>query len=218
MGQAKRGVPGVAAVDPPAGGRGAPGPDSAGFAAADSAGFAVEDAAPLGRESIGAYLARQRRLRGISLEELAQSTRIPLRSLQRLESGVHDADPDGFVRGFVRTVAAALGLPPDETIARMLPEADADGGRGSASLLRRLARAMLWAAALGALAALGWLAVAGRDRTPLRLPGAVARPDGLLVRRDAVRALAEEAERRGILRDADALPPFVGPPQPPVTP
>ena len=47
------------------------------------------------------------------------TTRIPIRSLARLEAGVFDAEPDGFARGFVRTVAIALGLPPDETVARM---------------------------------------------------------------------------------------------------
>src|SRR4029453_15130270 len=68
--------------------------------------------------SIGAYLARQRELRGFTLDDLAAQTRIPRRSLERLESGVFDRAPDGFVRGFVRTVASALALHP------------AEGGRG----------------------------------------------------------------------------------------
>jgi len=74
-------------------------------------------------EPIGAYLSRQRRLRGIGLDELARTTCIPLRSLERLESGAFDATPDGFARGFVRTVAVALGLDPDDAVSRMLPEA-----------------------------------------------------------------------------------------------
>lgn len=97
----------------------------------------LPEAAPLGGRPgdaggpipIGAYLARQRRLRGISLGELARLTCIPLRSLERLESGAFDETPDGFARGFVRTVASALGLDPDETVARMLPES-AVGTRG----------------------------------------------------------------------------------------
>lgn len=76
----------------------------------------------LDRQPIGAYLKRQRELRGITAEELARVTRIPLRSLERLETGTFDGEVDGFVRGFVRTVAAALGLDPDETVARMLAE------------------------------------------------------------------------------------------------
>lgn len=71
---------------------------------------------------IGEYLRRQRVLRGMSAEELASITRIPLRSLERLEGGQFDGEIDGFVRGFVRTVAIALGLDADDTISRMLPE------------------------------------------------------------------------------------------------
>ncbi len=71
---------------------------------------------------IGEYLRRQRVLRGISAEELSSITRIPLRSLERLESGQFDGETDGFVRGFVRTVATALGLDADDAIARMLRE------------------------------------------------------------------------------------------------
>jgi hypothetical protein len=71
---------------------------------------------------IGEYLRRQRLLRGMSTEELASITRIPLRSLERLEGGQFDGETDGFVRGFVRTVANALGLDADDAISRMLPE------------------------------------------------------------------------------------------------
>jgi len=55
--------------------------------------------------SVGHYLASQRKLRGISLEELATRTRIPGRNLERLESGALDGDSDGFSRGLVRIVA-----------------------------------------------------------------------------------------------------------------
>ena len=71
---------------------------------------------------IGEYLRRQRLLRGMSTEELASITRIPLRSIERLESGLFDGETDGFVRGFVRTVANALGLDADDAISRMLRE------------------------------------------------------------------------------------------------
>jgi len=162
MGQAERGIPEVASVEP--------------------------------AESIGRYLARQRSLRGIEIEELSRATRIPVRSLQRLESGAFDADPDGFVRGFVRTVAEALGLPADETIARMLPEVS--GGAEDERPSRRLGVAGLRAAlALGALAALGvalWIASLHGGLRAAHFPSRNA----LVVRRDAVRALAAE---RGIL-------------------
>lgn len=153
-------------------------------------GAGLREGEAVGAERIGAYLARQRQLRGISLEELAGRLRIPERSLQRLEAGAFDRDPDGFARGFVRTVAIALGLPPDETVARMLPEASGedDGGRGA---LARVARAVALAAVLGAAGASAWMwfaSGASRALAPMFRPGA----DGLVVRRDAVRALAEE--------------------------
>ena len=143
--------------------------------------------------SIGAYLARQRELRGISLDELATLTRIPRRSLERLESGVFDRAPDGFVRGFVRTVAVALGLDPDAAVMRLLsePAADADppsGGDRWSSPSARLA-----ALALGGLvvvAALGWLVA-----SLLRGPDATG-ADEAVMRRDPIRELAREVERR----------------------
>jgi hypothetical protein len=46
--------------------------------------------------SVGRYLAGQRRLRNISLDELATLTKIPRRSLERLEAGLFDDVPDGL--------------------------------------------------------------------------------------------------------------------------
>ena len=134
---------------------------------------------------IGAYLSRQRRLRGISLEELETLTHIPRRSLERLESGVYDAQPDGFVRGFVRTVSQAIGLDPEETVSRMLAE-PASEGPGRRLSLRRVGIALgLLVAVAGALALAPGLLVSRREAA-LQAP-APEQP----VRRDAVRALAE---------------------------
>jgi len=77
--------------------------------------------------SVGRYLARQRKLRGVSLDELASATRIPRRSIERLEEGAFDHDSDGFSRGFVRTVADSLGLDAEEAVLRLLGE-PADAG------------------------------------------------------------------------------------------
>jgi len=87
--------------------------------------------------SIGAYLARQRRMRGISVGELAELTKIPTRSIERMEAGAFDGNPDGFVRGFVRTIAAGLGLDPEEAVMRMLGEpADLAEAAGGSALSR----------------------------------------------------------------------------------
>jgi cytoskeleton protein RodZ len=140
------------------------------------------DADP-GREPIGRYIARQRRLRGIELEDLAALTRIPRRSLERLEAGAFDHSPDGFSRGFVRTVAEAIGLDPDDAVARMLHEPDT-GRRASPRGGRMLG-------AVAAMVALLALAIAARQLFA-SLPARTQRPAGQLpVRRDYVRALAE---------------------------
>ena len=139
-------------------------------------------------EPIGAYLSRQRRLRGISLDELAGITCIPLRSLERLESGAFDETPDGFARGFVRTVARALGLDPDETVSRMLPEATTRSRRRPIPLPDPM-HPLVWLVA-------GGLALALLIVTIVELrsgPAVVEDPSASYVyRHDAVRELARE--------------------------
>ncbi len=143
--------------------------------------------------SIGAYLARQRRLRGISVDELAELTKIPTRSIERMESGAFDGDPDGFVRGFVRAIAVALGLDPEEAVMRMLGEpadlAEAVQGPALWRDRRLLVISALLVATLGfGLAIWGWVS---------RAPSAPAAEDTpkIVYRRDAVRALADEQAR-----------------------
>jgi cytoskeleton protein RodZ len=139
------------------------------------------------RQAIGAYLRRQRELRGITAEELARTTRIPLRSLERLEAGSFDGEADGFVRGFVRTVAAALGLDPDETVARMLAEPSGDDGPGFHAS-PHLPRAIVGLAVVTLLAlAVGLVQVVARRESA----APPARTDEVVRRLDPVRALAE---------------------------
>jgi cytoskeletal protein RodZ len=148
---------------------------------------ALSDAEPADA-SIGSFLARQRRLRGISVEELAQLTRIPLRSLERLEAGAFDATPDGFVRGFVRTVAEALGLDPDDAVNRLLREPREDEAYLLARARDQRRKLVLWiglgTAALLLLLALGrlgvWLLAGDGSQAPT------------VYRRDALRELGRE--------------------------
>ncbi len=144
----------------------------------------------LAREPIGSYLRKQRTLRGITVEELSALTRIPLRSLERLEAGYFDDDVDGFVRGFVRTVAQALGLDPDETLSRMLTEARPEDFLDP-HLSRALPRALVGLCALVLL-------VAGVGLVRFVVNGEPSAQTGdathqTLYRRDPVRALAESA-------------------------
>lgn len=154
--------------------------------------------------SIGAYLRAQRELRGIGLAELEAVTRIPRRSLERLEAGEFDAQPDGFARGFVRAVALALGLDPDETVTRMLPEPASAAAAVPGLDTRHLLAAGLLLVALAAGAGL-WAVLDAA-------PGGGAAPDPEVVwRRDPVRALAAQVEDPGPPMAADPS----APPAPP---
>ena len=160
--------------------------------------------APDASESIGAYLATQRKLRGVSLDELGIRTRIPLRSLERLESGAFDGQPDGFVRGFVRTVAEGLGLDPDDTVMRMMDEPPASRSRRSG--IAAGPRMLLAALVLAGLVVLSGLGV----RAAARVLFAGGEPVEPVLRRDPVRELAEAAADAPAARPPVSAPPPAG--------
>jgi cytoskeleton protein RodZ len=137
---------------------------------------------------IGEYLAQQRKLRGISVDELCEITKIPRRNLERLEAGAFDAQPDGFARGFVRTVAAALGLDPDEAVMRLMREPEVDAAPAAHGYLRIAA----WATAL--LLASGTLVFAWRLLSGWRDPADEAQRPPLTYRQDVIGDLARERE------------------------
>ena len=128
-------------------------------------------------------------MRSISLDELCEITKIPRRNLERLEAGAFDETQDGFARGFVRTVAEALGLDPDEAVMRLMQEPEADAlptmtaGRG---LLLRL----------GALALLAGVVLLLWKLSGAWLTAGPAEPEAppITYRQDAVGELAREAE------------------------
>jgi cytoskeletal protein RodZ len=70
-------------------------------------------------ESIGTYLRRERELRGISLEEIADTTRIAIKQLERLEEGrTAELPGEVFVRGYLKAYARAIGIKQDDVLAR----------------------------------------------------------------------------------------------------
>jgi len=84
--------------------------------------------------TLGQYLRGERELRQMTLSELSQSTRIPLRSLQALEDDRSIELPgEVFVKGFLRAYAKALGLPETEVLTRF-----AEQGRPSQDPQRAL--------------------------------------------------------------------------------
>jgi cytoskeletal protein RodZ len=65
------------------------------------------------------YLRKQREFRQMSIEEVARSTRVPTASVERIEADQFDDLPgEVFVRGFLKSYARAVGLAPDEVLAR----------------------------------------------------------------------------------------------------
>jgi transcriptional regulator with XRE-family HTH domain len=69
--------------------------------------------------SFGEELQREREIRGISLKEIADSTKISKRFLEAIERNDHKTLPAPvFTRGFVREYARYLGLNADEMVSR----------------------------------------------------------------------------------------------------
>ncbi|HHL40455.1 MAG TPA: helix-turn-helix domain-containing protein [Deltaproteobacteria bacterium] len=72
-------------------------------------------------EALGEYLKRERELRGVSLEEIAEASKISARLLESLEADDYDSLPAPiFVKGFIRSYCRHLGL--DETEAMLMYE------------------------------------------------------------------------------------------------
>jgi cytoskeletal protein RodZ len=70
-------------------------------------------------ESVGQHLRQRREAKGMSIEEVARATRVPMSSVERLESDQFDELPgEVFVRGFMKSYARAVGLDPDDVLAR----------------------------------------------------------------------------------------------------
>ena len=66
----------------------------------------------------GDRLRREREMRGVSLDEIAESTKIGTRSLRALEEDDFEKLPGGiFNKGFVRAYSRFLGLDEDQTLA-----------------------------------------------------------------------------------------------------
>ena len=71
--------------------------------------------------SFGERLKREREMRGVSLEEIAESTKIGKRNLLALETEEFDKLPGGiFNKGFVRAYAKYLGLDEDQAVTDFL--------------------------------------------------------------------------------------------------
>lgn len=71
--------------------------------------------------TFGERLQREREMRGITLEEIAEATKIGTRSLRALEREEFDKLPGGiFNKGFVRAYARYLGIDEEQAVADYL--------------------------------------------------------------------------------------------------
>src|SRR4051812_15808190 len=69
--------------------------------------------------AVGAFLRELRVKRGLSLEELARVTRVARTYLEALENDTFTSLPAPvFTRGFIRAYCQAVGVPPEEALAR----------------------------------------------------------------------------------------------------
>jgi cytoskeletal protein RodZ len=68
-------------------------------------------------DGLGEFLRRERELRHISLDDIAERTKISRRYLEAIEEGQYERLPgETFVRGFIRSYAQTIGLDPEDTI------------------------------------------------------------------------------------------------------
>lgn len=76
-----------------------------------------EDAPDGGGSSFGGWLRQHREIRGISLREIAESSKISIRYLEALETSRFSILPAPvFAKGFLRQYASLVGLDPDEVV------------------------------------------------------------------------------------------------------
>jgi cytoskeletal protein RodZ len=69
--------------------------------------------------TLGSFLKHQRERQGVSVAELSRVTRIPLASLEAIETDRFDELPgEVFVRGFLKAYAQAIDIVPADVLAR----------------------------------------------------------------------------------------------------
>jgi cytoskeletal protein RodZ len=69
--------------------------------------------------TVGQYLRELREQRKMSVEEVSRATRVPMASVERIDTDRFDELPgEVFVRGFLKSYARALSVPADDVLAR----------------------------------------------------------------------------------------------------
>jgi len=163
---------------------------------------------PFGKVLVGARVAR-----GMTLQQVSASTKIPVSKLQAIERDEIESLPGGiFTRGFVRSYAEAVGLDPQETLAQFearFPEESSVAtlhatieGRANEEFVKRqrTAKVLFWSALLAVPLVVWLLAVVMQDtRSPA----------------EPAEAVAVEVEPAGALESQVPPPPAAVAPVPP---
>jgi transcriptional regulator with XRE-family HTH domain len=109
-------------------------------------------------DGIGEFLRRERELRHISLDDVAERTKINRRYLAAIEEDHYDHLPgEAFTRGFIRAYAQSVGLDPEDTLllytqARVAQEpAPMRAARVAQESRMRDARSPLWLLVAGVI-------------------------------------------------------------------
>jgi cytoskeletal protein RodZ len=69
--------------------------------------------------TVGQFLRTQREAKRMSVEEVSRATRVPVPSIERIEADRFDELPgEVFVRGFLKSYAQAVGVAPEDVLAR----------------------------------------------------------------------------------------------------
>ncbi|MFO0598605.1 MAG: helix-turn-helix transcriptional regulator [Myxococcaceae bacterium] len=112
--------------------------------------------------AFGRYLQQQRELRGLSVDAIAQKTKIPPTLIGALEEGQAERFPERvFLLNYLRSYAGVVGLSPDDTVNRFhqIPEAPREEAFDPAALevvRRERAQTTAWST-LAAVVGLGAL-------------------------------------------------------------
>ncbi len=73
----------------------------------------------MAKETFGEYIKRERQLRQITLEEVADGTKIAIHMLRAIEADKwEDLPAEVFTRGFVKSYAEYIGLVPEDVLLR----------------------------------------------------------------------------------------------------
>jgi cytoskeletal protein RodZ len=139
-------------------------------------------------DSLGEFLRRERELRHISLDDVAERTKISRRYLAAIEEGHYDRLPgEAFIRGFIRAYAQSIGLDPEDALllytqARVVQEPPSIRAQRIVQESRgRDTHALLWLSVAGVIVVgavlLGTVSLLSVDVTSFLRPWLTSRTD-----------------------------------------